>query len=92
MNPPEPRQTAVALVYSDQERAPRVAAKGRGIAAEEIIVRARAAGIYVHESPQLVAMLMQVDLDTHIPEQLYRAVAEVLAWLYRLEHGSAPRP
>ena len=32
---------------------------------------------------------MQVDLDTHIPEQLYHAVAEVLVWLYRLEHGSA---
>ena len=97
MKPPERRQTAVALAYNGQDAAPRVAAKGRGIAAEEIIARARAAGIYVHESPQLVALLMQVDLDTHIPEQLYHAVAEVLAWLYRLEHAPAaplqpPRP
>jgi flagellar biosynthesis protein len=88
MNRPETRQTAVALAYNDDDAAPRVSAKGRGLAAEEIIARARAAGIYVHESPQLVALLMQVDLDARIPEQLYHAVAEVLAWLYRLEHGS----
>ena len=88
MRAPEPRQTAVALVYTDEDAAPRVAAKGRGLTAEEIIERARAAGIYVHESPALVALLMQVDLDAHIPEELYHAVAAVLAWLYRLEHGS----
>ena len=87
MKPPERRQTAVALAYNERDRAPRIAAKGRGLTAEEIIARARAAGIYVHASPPLVALLMQLDLDTHIPEELYRAVAEVLAWLYRLEHG-----
>jgi flagellar biosynthesis protein len=87
MKPPERRATAVALAYNERDLAPRIAAKGRGIAAEEIIARARAAGIYVHESPQLVALLMHVDLDTHIPDELYHAVAEVLAWLYRLEHG-----
>ena len=91
MKPPDRPRTAVALAYTGPDPAPRIAAKGRGLAAEEIIARARAAGIYVHESPQLVALLMQVDLDTHIPEQLYQAVAEVLAWLYRLEHaGGAP--
>ena len=92
MKPPDPRQTAVALAYDKGDGAPRVSAKGRGVAAEEIIARARAAGIYVHESPQLVALLMQVDLDTHIPEQLYHAVAEVLAWLYRLEHAAGAPP
>ena len=91
MKLPERRQTAVALAYNERDRAPRLAAKGRGVAAEEIIARARAAGIYVHESPQLVALLMQVGLDTHIPEQLYHAVAEILAWLYGLEHGPAGR-
>jgi flagellar biosynthesis protein len=39
----------------------------------------------VHESPELVSLLMQVDLDQHIPPQLYRVVAELLAWLYTLE-------
>jgi flagellar biosynthesis protein len=41
--------------------------------------------VYVHESPELVSLLMQVDLDQSIPPELYRAVAELLAWLYRLE-------
>ena len=89
MKRPEHTQTPVALAYNRRDPAPRVAAKGRGLMAEEIIARARAAGVYVHESPQLVALLMQVDLDSHIPDGLYHAVAEVLAWLYRLEHGSA---
>jgi flagellar biosynthesis protein len=86
MTTSEQRQTAVALVYDGKQSAPRIAAKGRGITAEEIIARARASGIYVHESPELVALLMQVDIDEHIPGTLYVAVAELLAWLYRLEH------
>ncbi len=88
MPAPDPRQTAVALAYDDGESAPRVAAKGRGLVAEAIIAKAREAGVYVHESPQLVALLMQVDLDSHIPEELYLAVAELLAWLYRLENSA----
>jgi flagellar biosynthesis protein len=90
MNRPDRHQAAVALAYSDKERAPRVAAKGRGLTAEAIIERARAAGIYVHESPELVALLMQVDLDDRIPGELYVAVAELLAWLYHLEHRNGP--
>jgi len=83
----EPRQEAVALAYSAADSAPRVVAKGRGLIAEEIIARAREHGIFVHESPEMVALLMQVDLDARIPPQLYVAVAELLAWIYRLEHG-----
>jgi flagellar biosynthesis protein len=56
--------------------------------AEAIIERARDAGVYVHESPELVSLLMQVDLDQHIPPELYFAVAELLAWIYHLEHGN----
>lgn len=81
------RQLAVALAYQSGQTAPRVVAKGRGLLAEAIIERARQAGVYVHESPELVALLMQVDLDQHIPPQLYLAVAELLAWIYRLEKG-----
>ena len=84
------RQSAVALAYHDGEGAPRVVAKGRGALAESIIARAREAGVYVHESPELVSVLMQLDLDARIPAELYLAVAELLAWLYRLEHGNAP--
>ena len=84
------RQQAVALAYAEGDAAPRIVAKGRGMIAEAIIERARAAGVYVHDSPELVGLLMQVDLDRHIPPQLYVAVAEVLAWVYRLEQRSAP--
>jgi flagellar biosynthesis protein len=87
MSPRDARQEAVALAYSAAEKAPRVVAKGRGLIAEEIIARALAHGVYVHESPELVALLMQVDLDARIPPQLYVAVAELLAWLHRTEQG-----
>ncbi|MBA3904051.1 MAG: hypothetical protein C0522_10350 [Rhodocyclaceae bacterium] len=84
------RQAAVALAYSAADSAPKMVAKGRGLIAEQIISRAREHGVYVHESPELVALLMQVDLDSRIPPQLYVAVAELLAWLYRMEQGMEP--
>ena len=77
----------MALAYHAGDTAPKVVAKGRGIVAQMIIERAREAGIYVHESKELVTLLMQVDLDDRIPPQLYLAVAELLAWIYRLEHA-----
>jgi flagellar biosynthesis protein len=80
-------QLAVALAYRSGDSAPKVVAKGRGAIAETIIERAREAGVYVHESTELVSLLMQVDLDQRIPPQLYVAIAELLAWLYRLERG-----
>ena len=84
----EQRAEAVALAYNAGNAAPTVVAKGRGLIAAEIIARAREAGVYVHESPELVALLMQVDLDARIPQELYVAVAELLAWLYALERGA----
>ena len=84
------QKSAVALAYSQTDAAPRVVAKGRGLVAEQIIARAREHGVYVHESPELVALLTQVDIDEHIPPQLYMAIAELLAWLYRIEHGGEP--
>ncbi|MDY0331492.1 MAG: EscU/YscU/HrcU family type III secretion system export apparatus switch protein [Thiomonas sp.] len=80
---------AVALRYdADAAGAPQVVAKGQGWVAEAIIDRAKEAGVYVHESPQLVQLLMAVDLDSQIPPALYTAVAELLAWLWRLEAGA----
>ncbi|MDX9700504.1 MAG: EscU/YscU/HrcU family type III secretion system export apparatus switch protein [Rhodocyclaceae bacterium] len=84
------RDQAVALAYTPGEQAPRVVAKGKGLIAHEIIERAREAGVFVHESPELVGLLMQVDLDDRIPPQLYVAVAELLAWLYRVEQRKMP--
>ncbi|MBX6393775.1 MAG: EscU/YscU/HrcU family type III secretion system export apparatus switch protein [Burkholderiales bacterium] len=83
----QPLPSAVALAYREGDIAPRVVAKGRGWLAEEIMRRAAEAGVYVHQSRELVSLLMQVDLDRHIPPQLYRVVAELLAWLYRMEQA-----
>jgi flagellar biosynthesis protein len=88
MKKPAERESAVALAYVTGQPAPQVVAKGRGLVAEAIIRQAQAHGIHVHESPEMVSLLMQVDLDQHIPPQLYRAVAELLAWLYRMETGA----
>jgi flagellar biosynthesis protein len=79
------RALAVALKYAPGDAAPKVIAKGRGLIADEIIARAKEHGIYVHESPELVALLANVDLDDHIPPALYIAIAELLAWLYQVE-------
>ena len=85
-------KSAVALAYTQTDAAPRVVAKGRGVLAENIILRAQENGVYVHESPELVSLLMQIDLDQRIPPQLYVAVAELLAWIYRLESGRPAGP
>lgn len=65
--------------------------------AEAIIALAREHGLYVHQSPELVSLLLQVDLDGEIPAELYQAVAELLAWLYSVdqegvERGETQRP
>lgn len=87
---PTPQQVAVALAYGSNQGAPKVVAKGRGLVAQAIIERAKQHGIFVHESEDLVGLLMKVELDQEIPAQLYLAVAELLAWLYRLEQGNSP--
>lgn len=79
------QKMAAALSYKQGFYAPVVVAKGKGVMAEAIIACAKEAGVFVHESPELVTLLMQVDLDEHIPPELYRAVAELLVWLYKLE-------
>jgi len=79
------QQQAVALAYESGDFAPKVLAKGGGLIAEHIIEIAQENGVFVHESKELVAMLMQVDLDDHIPAELYQAIAEILAWLHRLD-------
>jgi flagellar biosynthesis protein len=76
---------AVAIAYHGNDVAPRLVAKGSGLIADEIIRRAREAGVYVHQSRELVTLLMKVDLDQHIPPALYTVVAELLAWLHRTE-------
>lgn len=85
------RKSAVALMSDPLSggHAPRLVAKGYGLVAETIVQRAKEAGLYVHESPEMVSLLMQVDLDSRIPPRLYQAVAELLAWLHQLEAAPA---
>ncbi|MBC7859404.1 MAG: EscU/YscU/HrcU family type III secretion system export apparatus switch protein [Burkholderiaceae bacterium] len=88
-------QSAVALAYQDGSGAPQVVAKGSGLVAEQIIARAKEHGVFVHQSKELVSLLMDIDLDHQIPPALYRAIAELLAWLYHIESArdsGAPVP
>jgi flagellar biosynthesis protein len=76
------RSIAIALQY-DRPAAPRVTASGRGAVAEAILAAAREHNIPIEENPALAEALSQVELDTEIPEELYRAVAEVLGFVLR---------
>lgn len=76
---------AVALSYrSATDSAPRLTAKGRGAVAEGIIRLAEVHGIPLYEDPDLSAIMDTLDIDAEIPPELFRAVAEVLAFVYRL--------
>ena len=79
---------AVALEYGQQE-SPSVIAKGDDELALEIIAEAKKHGSFIAEDPQLVAALSQVGLSEEIPEELYQAVAVMLAWAYWLK-GLSP--
>ncbi|MVW69951.1 EscU/YscU/HrcU family type III secretion system export apparatus switch protein [Bordetella sp. 15P40C-2] len=79
------RRKAVALQYEAGQAAPKAIAKGNGAVAESIIRIARDNGVFVHQSPELVSLLMQLDLDQQIPESLYAVIAELLAWVYAID-------
>lgn len=82
----EARKKVVALRYQEErERAPRVVAKGAGHLAERIIEIAKENDITFYEDSQLTNLLSQVDLQVEIPEELYMAVAKVLAFIYGLD-------
>lgn len=78
---------AVALKYNrEKDTAPRVTAKGTGLIAEKILELAEKEGIPVSEDPDLVAALAQLDFYDEIPQELYQAVAEILAFAYRVNN------
>ncbi|MCG8486312.1 MAG: EscU/YscU/HrcU family type III secretion system export apparatus switch protein [Chromatiales bacterium] len=80
---------AVALKY-DGENAPRLTAKGRGELAERILALAEEHNIPLHEDVELAALLSQIPLGDEIPQALYRAVAEVIAFAYLLSGKRPP--
>src|SRR5579875_1267709 len=83
---------ATALSYELGENAPRVVATGSGYIAERIIAAAEEAGVPVRSDPALANALAALDLGQEVPEALYRAVAETLAWAYKLDAGALGRP
>lgn len=84
----KPMKRAAALKYDQAKNmAPRVVAKGKGHVAEQIIQVARANHVPLHEDRNLANVLEAMELESHIPAELYRAVAEVLVFIYRLNGG-----
>lgn len=82
------KRKAVALRYDkEQDAAPRVTAKGEGYVADKIIDLANKSGVQLYEDAALVEVLSAVDLEREIPEELYKAVAEVLAFIYMLDNS-----
>jgi flagellar biosynthetic protein FlhB len=85
-----PTHIAVALLYKkDQTSAPKVIAKGKGYVAERIREIARKHGVPLVEDKPLARALFKVKLDSFIPEDLYRAVAKILAYIYKLKGAAA---
>jgi flagellar biosynthesis protein len=88
-----PPKVAVALEYEHGKGAPpRVTAKGRGEIAEKIIETAKEHGIVIQSNASLAAALSTVELDDEIPEELFRAVAEVIAFVLRLRQQRQAAP
>lgn len=85
MDEKQQRTQAVALRYDpERDTAPVVLAKGKGEIAEKILELARACQVPVYSDPNLVEVLSKLDLGYAIPPELYKAVAEVLAFVYRI--------
>jgi flagellar biosynthesis protein len=88
---PEKRRRAAALHYEHGSPAPEVTAVGAGLVAERIIAAAREAGVPVREDPALAEALAKLGLGSDVPEALWVAVAEALAWAYQLDAEAARR-
>ena len=92
MSPPRsgpPRRRAAALQYDPpRDTAPRLVARGEGHVADRILELARAHGVPITEDTVLVDLLARLDVGQEIPPALYRLVAEVIAFVYRLHAAS----
>ena len=84
MNDRQIRKAAAINYDQAQSMAPKVVAKGKGHIADQIIQVARENDVPLHEDRNLANILEAMELETEIPAELYRAVAEVLVFIYRL--------
>ena len=84
-------EKAVALRYqAHRDMAPKVTAKGSGLVAQKIIELGRQYGIPIQKDPALIQVLAQLDFYQEIPSKIFAVVAEILAFVYRLNR-EAPR-
>jgi flagellar biosynthesis protein len=83
-NQPKVKKASAIRYDHGKDNAPRLLAKGRGKVAEKIVAAAREHNVPLVEDPNLAQMLEALDVDREIPAELYRAVAEVLVFVYRL--------
>ena len=88
--PPQKQRRATALHYEHGTHAPKVTATGRGLGADRIIAAAKEAGVPVRSDPALAEALGALELDADVPEAMWKAVAETLAWAYRLDARATP--
>ena len=89
MNEKKPSPTTAIAFNYDGKNAPHVSAKGVGPVADKILAVARQHNIPIYEDPDLVTLLGSLDLGNEIPESLYHAVAEIIAFAYILT-GKVP--
>jgi len=82
---PPKRERATALGYEPGQHAPRVLATGMGAVAQRIVQTAREAGVPVRSDPALVEALAVLELGDEVPPSMWVAVAETLAWAYRVD-------
>lgn len=86
MNDEEKNASAIALKYNHgTSTAPTVVAKGKGEIAQQILALANEHEIHVHQSPELLEVLIRLEIGEEIPEALYKAIAEVIAFAYQLK-------
>ena len=79
------KKKAVALGYNrSQDNAPKVLANGAGEIANKIISLAKEHDIPIKEDPDLIEILSKVEVDQEIPPNLYKAVAEIFSFLYKI--------
>lgn len=82
----EKRKKAVALRYNQEaNQAPKIAATGKGMVAENIIAKAQENNVPIMEDHSLVELLAELNINETIPEELYQAVAEVFAFIYQAD-------
>lgn len=80
------KKQAVALSFDgESDKAPKVIAKGKGFIADELIKIASDHNIPIQEDANLVALLSQLEMNESIPEELYEVVAEIFAFIYRID-------